>query len=143
MIGSEVVNTLLAQELPTLPAVASAVGNRLASIEIVPQGMSLPAGLFHTTSSSYGGTVGGEPLDESLGYTVRFICAGTSTDPVWDAALAQKSHLSGKTFRLAVQGDNYAVTFTATGEAIPTTVYEGGTYYRILGTTYDVHVTKG
>lgn len=143
MIGSEVVNTLVYQRMSANTAVTDVVGDRMASIEIVPNGLGFPALLFHPSSSEYHSAISGQADSETIGYQVRVICKGTSTDPIWDAALAQLADLGGNTFRLAVNGDNYAVTFTATGETIPTTVYEGGTYYRILGTSYDVHVTKG
>ena len=45
MFGSEVVDAFVHAELATLPAVTAAVGTRIASIEIVPATMALPAGL--------------------------------------------------------------------------------------------------
>ena len=143
MIGSEVVATLVYQRMSANSAVTEVVGDRMASIEIVPAGMALPALLFHPSSSVYSGPTYGGATSETIGYQVKVICEGTSTDPIWDAALAQLADLGGQTFRITVNGDNYSVSFNETGETIPTTVYEAGTYYRILGTAYDVQVTKG
>lgn len=144
MFGSEVVDAFVHAELATLPEVTAAVGTRIASIEIVPASMALPAGLHHVTSSTYGDYGG----DEELGYTIRFICEGTSTNPIREAAAAQKQHFApaneaGTTFQYTYEGEHYTLSFTADGEAIPTTVYEGGTYHRLLGTTYTVHIVKG
>ena len=143
MIGSEVVATLVYQRMSANSVVTEAVGDRMASIDIVPAGMSLPALLFHPSSSVYHSAITQSVNAETLGYQVKVICEGISTNPIWDAALAQLADLNGQAFTIAVNGDNYMVTFTASGEVIPSTVYESGKYYRILGTTYDVHVTKG
>lgn len=143
MFGSEVVATVVYQQLAADPVVQAAVGDNLAGIEIVPAGMGVPAGLFHPTSSTYGGPVSGGAAAESLGYTVKFICEGISTNPIWDAAERQMALFDGNVFTTEVNGERYAVSFTATGESIPTTVYESGTYYRLLGTSYDVHITRG
>lgn len=143
MFGAEIAATVVYQTLAGDSVIQGAVGDSLAGIEIVPQNMSLPAGLFHPTSSNYGGPIQGGASSETLGYTVKFICEGISTDPIWDAAERQMDLFDGKVFEIEVRGERYAVSFTAQGESIPTTVYEGGVYYRLLGTAYDVQITRG
>ena len=143
MFGSEIVATVVYQKLAGDSVIQDTVSDRLAGIEIVPQGMGLPAGLFHPTSSNYGGTISGAASSESIGYTVKFVCEGTSTNPIWNAAQRQMELLDGHIFTVEVSGEHYAISFTASGEAIPTTVYESGTYYRLLGTSYDVQITRG
>lgn len=141
MFGSDVVNTFLYGHLTAITAITDTVSDRLYSIDIVPG--DLPAGLFHPSTSTYSGPIGGQASSETLTYQVRFICEGTSTAPIRTAAFAQMDSLDGDTFTVTHEGDSYTLSFTSTGETIPTTVFESGTYYRILGTTYEVHVTKG
>lgn len=142
MIGSEIVATGLAMALPQIQSVHDTVGDRIYGIDVVPQGEQLPAVIHSPVSSSFGAAVGAGANTEIVQYQVRLVCEGQSTDPIWDATEAQLAALDGAHFDLVVKGHQYSLDLEAVGETVPTTAYVGGTYYRILGTIYNVHVVR-
>lgn len=143
MFGSDVVNSLLYDLFSDDEVITLIVGDRIHGIDIAPG--DLPALLFHPSSSSYDGSIGGDPAVEMLTYQVRLICEGTSIMPILSAAQRQMALLDPgvATHTITLDEQVYHVTFTVTGESIPTTVFESGMYYRLLGNTYDVLVAKG
>lgn len=143
MFGAEIAAVAVYQALAPDATIQAAVDNRILAIEIVPEGVATPAVLHHPTGSTYEGPISGPAAMERVLYAVRLVCEGISTDPIWAAAERQMAILDGNQFAVVVNEEQYTVGFTATGETIPTTVYEDGNYYRLLGTNYDVDVTKG
>ncbi len=143
--GSEIVDKVLYTELAGLSAVTGAVGANILGRSAVVQGDTLPAVLFYPESSTYDPPAfGGDNIGmEQLRYVVRFVCRGTSTDPIRAAALAQRQHLNGTGFNTVVDGLNYQVTFDAQGAFPMTFIVDAGNTYRQLGTIYRVDVTLG
>ncbi len=149
MFGSKIVSTIMYEHLNGLTAVTAAVGDRIVGVSAVPQGTTLPALLFFPEFSSYDSPIGnrqggaGEINFEQMRFVVRIICKGTSTGPIDAAADAQLDHFDGLNVDVTVNGTSYYVTFTAQGEVPLTSLLDGGTFYRQLGTTYGVEITRG
>lgn len=143
--GSEIVEELLFTELSGLTAVTDAVGTSILGRSAVVQGDTLPAVMFYPEASQYDQPAfGGDTIGmEVLRYVVRFVCRGTSTDPIRAAALAQRQHLNGVRFPVVSDSQNYLVTFDAQGAVPLTFLIDEGNTYRQLGTIYSVTVTLG
>ena len=143
--GSEIADQVIYDELNGLPGVTDAVGVNVLGRNAVLQGDTLPAVLFYTESSTYDSPAfGGDNIGlEQLRYVVRFVCRGSSTDPIRAAALAQRQHLNGKAFDIEVEGASYLVVFDAQGAFPMTFLVDEGAAYRQLGTIYNVTVTLG
>ena len=138
-LGSELVAGIIIDALSDVTAVTDAVSSRMFSTTFVPQGQQLPALLTYAENSVYSGPIGAEINAEQLRVVVRLICQGTSTAPIIDAWDAQIDALNG----LVVQQDGAYVTFTASGAVPLTTLQDGGTTFRQLGTVYNVEITTG
>ncbi len=143
--GSEIVDAVLYTQLAGIAPVTAAVGPNILGRSAVVQGDTLPALLFYPESSAYDPPAfGGDNIGmEQLRYVVRFVCTGTSTNPIRAAALAQRQHLNGTAFNTVVDTFNYQVTFDAQGAFPMTFIVDGGSSFRQLGTIYSVTVTLG
>jgi hypothetical protein len=138
--GSELVAGIIVAELATVEDVTDAVGSRMHGTTFVPQGGALPALLTYAENSTYPDSGLFSNLDmEQLRVVVRLICQGTSTQPILDAALAQREALHG----FVIEQDGYHITFLAIGAVPLTTLQDGGVVYRQLGTVYSVEITTG
>jgi len=148
MFGSEIVSTLIYQELTALPEAASFAG-KIVGAAVIPQGDRLPAVTFSPQFSSYDAPLGGGAHQpggitfEELRFAITVMCAGLSTDPIIALAQAQLDHFDGASFPITYGGRAYFVTFLAQGEVPLTTVADGANVYRQLGTVYTVDVTTG
>jgi hypothetical protein len=151
MFGSEVVAEYVYQVASTTPEVTAAVGSRIANLAVVPSGLALPALIHYAEQGDYGGVItAGDDIDsEVVRYVTRFICEGTSTDPVRLAAqrLLRELAVVRPTAQLTYDGQSYFLTFLATGEWPLTTVVEeaanAAVLYRQLGTIWRVEVMRG
>lgn len=149
MFGSKIVSTIIYEHLNDITVVTAVVGDRIVGLSAVPQGTTLPALLFYPEFSAYSGPLGnrssgaGDIDFEQMRFVVRIICKGTSTGPIDAAADAQLDHFDGLNLDVTVNGTNYYLTFTAQGEVPLTSLLDGGTFYRQLGTIYGVEITRG
>jgi len=149
MFGSKIVSTIIYEHLSAVSAVTAAVGDRIIGLNIVPQGATLPALLYYPEFSAYSGPLGnrqggaGEINVEQMRFVIRMICKGMDTTPIDVPADAQLDHFDGLNVDVNVNGTNYYVTFTAQGEVPLTSLLDGGTFYRQLGTVYGVEITRG
>ena len=146
MFGTEIVSTVIYQQLTGLPEASSYAG-KIIGASVIPQNMTLPAVTFAPQFSSYDSPIGahqpGGITYEQLRFAITVMCAGLSTDPIVALAQAQLDHFDGSSFPITYGGKNYAVTFLAQGEVPLTTVADGANVYRQLGTVYTVDVTTG
>lgn len=149
MFGSKIVSAIIYDHLSAIPEVTAAVGDRIIGLTIVPQGVTLPVCLSYPEFSSYDGALGnrqggaGEINFEQMRFVIRLICKGMDTTPIDAAADAQLDHFDGLSVDVNVNGTMYYVTFTAQGEIPLTSLLDGGTFYRQLGTVYGVEITRG
>jgi len=150
MIGSVIVDAVLARVLGSDPDVTDAVGDQLYGTDAVPPFGTLPALLFYMpTPSQYDGAMSSigdyDVYAETLTYNVVAYCDGTSYGPILPAMRAQMRALSGQTFEGETddEGRRYTVTFTLRGETpMRTRTPNPGQFYRALGAVYDVEVTR-
>lgn len=138
--GSELVAEAVYTVLSGLPAVQSAVVDRIVNLSVVPQGVALPALLHYMEAGTYDGAIGQAATVERLRYVVRVSCEGQSTDPIKAAAEAAFAELDGAQVDLP---DSVLLTFQVSGEWPLTTVLDGGVLYRQLGFYLDVELTQG
>jgi hypothetical protein len=147
VIGSEVVAAYVDPILAATGAVTAAVADRRVPFDIVPSFLQLPACLYHKAGGGeYGGGIGGPPTEEVLDFAVRFACEGASTAPIRAAAAAALVALgqTSPTGDVTWDGTLYHVALTPTSEwPGPTTMFEDGRLYRILGTIYRAEVSTG
>jgi hypothetical protein len=147
VIGSEVVAAYVDPILAATAAVTAAVADRRVPFDIVPAFLQLPACLYHKAGGGqYGGAIGVSPSAETLDFAVRFACDGASTAPIRAAAAAALTALgeTNPTGDVTWDGTVYHVALTPTSEwPGPTTMFEDGRLYRILGTVYYAEVTIG
>ena len=143
MFGWEIAATVLYAELSVITAITDVVEERIYASSVVPASAGTPALLYSPTSSQYNGPVSGAADSETLGIQVRFVIEGQSTAPLGDAPQAMYEALAGRLFTRTIDGVNYAIDFTESGEAVPIDGYDSGTYYRIKGVTFSVNVTRG
>jgi len=149
MFGSKIVSTILYEHLSAITAVTDAMGDRIIGLNAVPQGTTLPAVIFYPEFSAYSGPMGnrvggaGDINFEQMRFVIRLICKGMDTTPIDAAADAQLDHFDGLNVDVNVNGIMYYVTFTAQGEIPLTSLLDGGTFYRQLGTVYGVEITRG
>jgi hypothetical protein len=146
VIGSLIVERVLARELKGSAEIAADVGTSIHATPAVPPGQPTPALMFYMAStSSYDGPGFLEADDiaiETLVFHVVAVCRGTSHAPIRGAVQAQRSILAGHAFTIEDEGHTYTVTFNARGETPLQTRIEGDTFYRALGTVYEVEVTR-
>lgn len=148
MFGSEVAGAFFRREMLTLPPVVAAAGDRVFNLSAAPLGEQFPLGLQYMEVGNYSGVVSGEIDFEAMRYVVRFICTGESTNPIKKAAMAQLAHfraLTGEIFYDADGDDedeHYGLEVMASGEWPLTTLQDGKTIYRCLGTFYTVNVSR-
>lgn len=149
MFGSKIVSAIIYDHLSAITVVTAAVGDRIIGLNIVPQGVAPPVSLYYPEFSSYDGALGnrqggaGDINFEQMRFVIRLICKGMDTTPIDAAADAQLDHFDGLSVDMNVNGTMYYVTFTAQGEVPLTSLLDGGTFYRQLGTTYGVEITRG
>jgi len=148
MFGSEITAAVVVRELGSLPAVISTVGDRLLASTYVPLDEDVPALLTYAEDAPYaegpiGSRLSGPIASQNVRQIVRIVCEGRSTDPIYDAAVAQLDHLDGERFDFVSRGRSYLLTFTAVGEVPLNTLQEENVDYRQLGNIYGVEVTRG
>lgn len=149
MFGSKIVSAIIYDHLSAITEVTAAVGDRIIGLNIVPQGATPPVSLYYPEFSAYSGPLGnrqggaGDINFEQMRFVIRLICKGMDTTPIDAAADAQLDHFDGLNVDVNVNGTMYYVTFTAQGEIPLTSLLDGGTFYRQLGTTYGVEITRG
>ncbi len=136
MFGTEIVAEAVRLNLTALPSFAAIP---VQNLNVVPPGMPLPTCLFHFERAVYSGPISGMSDSETFRVVVRLICEGASSDPILVAAEAQLTSLDGA----RIDHEGSYLTFGANSEWPLTTVYEGGVFYRQLGTIYDVDLTTG
>lgn len=145
--GSEIVATVLAAELAALP---EAAGMTIIGLPVIPPGLPLPGLCFAPEFSSYDHPLGAFKRDagsaityEALRFVVTAQCEGFSTDPIEAVATAQRDALDGLVKDVVHDDIAYQATFVATGAVPLTTVLDGATFYRQLGTVYAVELVTG
>lgn len=148
MFGSEVAGAFFRRELLSLAPVTDAVGDRVFNLSMAPLGEAFPLGLQYMEAGNYSGVVSGEIDFEAMRYVVRFICLGESTNPIKKPAMAQLAHLRSLVGEIDYDADgdeipeHYGVEVMASGEWPLTTLQDGKTIYRCLGTFYTVNVSR-
>lgn len=144
MFGSEIVSKFILEHLNVVIAAESFSG-KAYGLPILPQAVPLPAIAFYPEYSVYNAAMGsGSDISyEGLRFVVKTMIPGTSTATIRSMALAQIAHFDGRTESYTYDGVTYQISFTANGELLPTTVVDGATFYRQLGTIYKVDVTRG
>jgi hypothetical protein len=148
MFGSEIAGAFFHRELLTLPAVVDTVDGRVFNLSMAPLAEQFPLGLQYMETGNYSGVVSGEIDFESMRYVVRFIALGESTNPIKRAAMAQLAHFRALTGEIDYDADgdgeteHYGLEVMASGEWPLTTLQDGKTIYRCLGTFYTVNVSR-
>lgn len=145
MYGSVYVRQVMKAELPTIPEVVAAVGNRLHGGQIAPQGWAYPFAIYYAQpgTSHYGGAVGhGAETSETLGFVMRLIDQNTTISRIFPAVDAAYRHFDGKSFAVAQDGATYTFTFNATGEWPLAEYSDGGTVFQDMGHVYELTVYK-
>ncbi len=145
MFGTRIVAKQTAVVLAGVEPLQAVTDGRVVNDSAVPQGVSLPAGLFYTENAPYTSPAMGRNRRLS-GQTVRLIVRviddGKTFTEIEDAAEAQLAALHGKTFDVVYRGDNYQLSFEAIDEfPLPLITVEGRSY-RQLGTIYEVRISR-
>ncbi len=140
MFGSEIVSRFILEQLAIVRAAQGFTG-AAHGLPILPQAVPLPAMAFYPEYSVYEAQTG--LAYEGLRFAIKVMVAGTSTGSIRPMALAQLNHFDGRIANYTYEAVNYQISFTANGELLPTTVVDAGTFYRQLGTIYNVDITSG
>ena len=148
MIGSILVEEIIARELEANEGVVADVGEEIHASSVLPPYGRMPAVLYYMPSStSYDGPMelaGPDDIaSESLSFDVLAICEGGSHAPIRRAIRGQMEALSGREFDVTDEdGRTWRATFTARGEPpLPTRVI-GDRLIKALGTRYDVTLER-
>ena len=147
MFASVAVADYLYDALGAISGITSVVPTtRMTGAMVVPQGVALPALMFHMVYSEYGGVVDSTPAQnvtsETLRFEVRIIDDGTSDSVIYPAAKAQFNALAGIQVTHTFDGASWFLAFSAVGEIPLTTLMDGANIYRQLGTIYTVDVFR-
>lgn len=148
MFGTQIVNASLVPVFEAVPDLVAAVNDRFISKTYVPDGIPLPALLFYAEATSYVAAIGSSrpngPVNfEAVQLTVRLICDGNSTEPIYEAAEAYFEALRDLRINVQYRGWNYMLTFNPVGEVAMSAITEGPNDYSQLGTDYSVEIIRG
>lgn len=147
MFGSEVAGAMFFRELSLLTPVTATVGTKISNLSAAPLGSDFPLCLHYMETGNYSGYTSGQIDLEAMRYVVRILTPGESTNPIKKAAAAQFQHFKAFTGEIWYPDENddlvhYGVESIAVGEWPLTTLQDGKTIYRCLGTFYTVNVTQ-
>jgi hypothetical protein len=141
VFGSEIVSTVTYAQLVALPGVIAGFAGKVVGLPVLPQAVALPGIAFYPEFSAYTGAIGARTDYEQMRWAIKAMCAGTSTAPITAIANEMLEHFDDLTVDVTYNGANYQVTFSANSEVLPTTVVDGSTFYRQLGTVCNVDIT--
>lgn len=147
MFGSVVVADYIYKALGAITGITSVIPKpQMVGTMVVPQGVPLPAILFHMTYSEHGGPINtfasAHTNSETLRVEVRVLAESTSDSVIYPIAKAQFTRLAGVNETHTFDGATWNVSFIAVSEIPLTTLMDGSTIYRQLGTIYSVDVFR-
>lgn len=147
MFASVAVSDYLYETLSAVTGITTVIPTTsMTGAMVVPQGVALPALLFHMTASQYGGVVNtlaaADVNSETIRVEVRVIGSGTSDSEIYPAAKAQFTALSGAIVSHSFDGATWNLAISAVGEIPLTTLVDGPNIYRQLGTIYSIDVFR-
>jgi hypothetical protein len=136
---TEVLDAFFWEQLNAIPALS---GVRVVGLPVLPQtqAVTLPAIAYYPEQSVYpDGTLGVATNYATGRYAIKAMCKGTSTNPIRPLSAAIKAHFETDTPTTDYEheGENYHVTLSLNSQLLPTTVVDGSTIYRQLGSVFD------